>query len=89
MRDIVERLREVEKLCGEGFSSHEVIGMMREATEEVERLRVLLAALASDLAEEIEGHYRDIKEHPAMRLRYERDMARVYEARGVLGSKLR
>ena len=38
--------------------------------EENERLRELLTECADDLESEIEGHYRDIKDHPAIAPKY-------------------
>jgi len=54
---------------------------------EIERLWALVKILADDLADEIEGHYSGIKDHPAMKSRYERNMGNVYEARRALGER--
>lgn len=39
MRDIVERLRHIEKWRGDTYSSYEVMGILGEAALEIERLR--------------------------------------------------
>lgn len=48
------------------------------------RLRALVEELANDLESEVEGHYAGVKDHPAMRSRYERDMDTVWRARREL-----
>lgn len=47
-------------------------------------LRVALREVTDDLADMIEGHYRETKSHPAMKERYDRDMAVVIVARMLL-----
>jgi hypothetical protein len=44
MNDIVEDLRKVESLRGHTFSSYEVINMVGEAANEIERLRAVIRA---------------------------------------------
>ena len=51
---------------------------------EVQRLLALIKELADDLASEIEGRYHGMKDNPAIRRRYERDMALVNKARREL-----
>ena len=80
MSDIVERLRREVSRNGD-------IGLQQEAADEIERLRALVKTLADDLADEIEGYYQGLKDHPTMKSRYERDMANVYVARRALEGK--
>ena len=47
-------------------------------------LRVALREVTDDLADMIEGHYKETKDHPAMKERYDRDMAVVIVARMLL-----
>ncbi len=47
-------------------------------------LLTLVKDLADDLASEVEGRYQDVKAHPAMTPKYERDMANVYRARAAI-----
>lgn len=54
--------------------------------EEIEKLRALVKVLADDLEMEIEDHYQSVKDHPAVRPKYERDMSNVYAARAFLGT---
>lgn len=61
--------------------------MFRARDVEVRKLRELLAQVTEELAEEVTGNYKSRYGdpiHPAMELRYERDMGTVYEARAVL-----
>ncbi len=39
MSDILEELRKVQRLGGDTYSSHEVLGMIGRAADEIERLR--------------------------------------------------
>jgi len=82
-RELVVRLRYGTALLNNGA----LVELAGEAAAEIERLRALVKDLADDVAAEVEGHYRDIKDHPAMRPKYERDMANVYRARRVLEGK--
>lgn len=53
--------------------------------EVIAALRGSLTECADDLAAEIENRYsHGIKEHPAMKNRYERDMAPIVRAREIL-----
>ena len=57
-----------------------------ELKQENQRLRKALRECADELEAEIEDRYgHGIKEHPAMRRRYERDMETVRAARATLG----
>lgn len=48
------------------------------------KLREMLRECADDLEAEIEGQYSGMKDHPAMKRRYDRDMDTVIRARAVL-----
>ncbi len=53
--------------------------------QENARLRELLTECANDLEAEVESRYVRTKDHPAMALRYERDMEPVIAARALIG----
>ena len=50
MSDIVERLREVQRLRGDTFSSYEVVGMVGQAADEIERQRASLLEIRQQCA---------------------------------------
>ncbi|MDR7229932.1 hypothetical protein J2X45_001013 [Caulobacter sp. BE264] len=50
----------------------------------ITRLEQALTECADDLAAEIEERYRETKDHPAMKRRYDRDMTPVENARALL-----
>lgn len=54
-------------------------------TQENARLREALEECAEELGNEIRARYSGMVDHPAMKLRYDRDMASVYAARKALG----
>jgi hypothetical protein len=54
-----------------------------EATARV----MMLRELANDLASEIEARYERVLDHPAMKMRYDRDMEIVERARAILGEE--
>lgn len=80
--DIVKRLRALVIL--DEVSSDNPLG--REAADEIERLRGLLKACADELEDQVEGHYAQTKDHPAMKRRYDRDMQPVLDARAALST---
>lgn len=53
--------------------------------DRVELLEAALKECADSLADEVEGHYRETKDHPAMKRRYDRDMAPAVAAYKLLG----
>lgn len=55
-----------------------------QARAHVELLAACLADCADDLEGEMEGKYSATKDHPAMKLRYDRDTASVVKARAAL-----
>ena len=57
------------------------------AQDEIERLHGLLKECADELAAQVEGQYAKTKDHPAMKRRYDRDMAPVLAARAALEGK--
>lgn len=65
-------------LIVEAVNSHAALVAERDA------LRVIVADLANELEIEIEQRYRDVKQHPAMAPKYERDMSSVHDARAAL-----
>lgn len=54
---------------------------------EIKQLRGLLKGCADGLADQIEGHYAQTKDHPAMKRRYDRDMQPVLAAREALAGR--
>ena len=46
---ILEKLRDVQKLGGDTYSSYEVVGMIGQAADEIERLRAALTKCANKL----------------------------------------
>ena len=59
--------------------------LIEAQAREIERLKALLKDCADDLAAEIDVRYISIKQHAAMKPRYEREMAIVYAACQALG----
>jgi hypothetical protein len=57
---------------------------LRRAIAEITLLRAMLATTTEDLSEWVEEHYRDLKDRPDGRRRYERDMSNVRTARKIL-----
>ena len=49
MTDILERLRGVQKLRGDTYSSYEVIGMIGQAVDEIERLTAALKEIVDSV----------------------------------------
>lgn len=64
---------------------HDEIGRLRA---ENESLRTMLRECADDLEAEVEGHYSGLKDHPAMKPKYDRDMDSVRRARTLLDSQV-
>ena len=56
--DILKRLREVQRLRGDTYSSAEIIGMVGQAANEIERLRNALQPFA-DFADKAEQFVED------------------------------
>lgn len=44
--NLVEQLREVERLQGDTYSSYEVVGLLARAADEIERLRGIITNVA-------------------------------------------
>jgi hypothetical protein len=59
---------------------------LAEREAEIERLIHMLAEVTSELEGEIEHRYDRVKDHAAMKPRYERDMSTVREARALLAA---
>jgi hypothetical protein len=57
---------------------------MTEPRNPLEVVEEALAACADELAAELAYRYRQSKDHPAMRTRYDRDMEVVIQARAAL-----
>lgn len=65
-----ERNMHLEKVCAQG--------------QEIERLRTLLKECADDLEAELNARYDKTLDYPSQRLKYDRDMTPVREARSAL-----
>lgn len=89
MTDIITRLQDAIHLESAAIAprTSPLIEAAKEAVGEIEALRDMLREVSDDLADEVEGHYQVIKDHPAMKLRYDRDMDSVYRARAMLGNE--
>lgn len=59
---VLGKLREVQRLGGDAFSSYEVIGLIGQAADEIERQRAALMEIATD--EKIYLGHGDYKEEP-------------------------
>lgn len=55
-----------------------------KAADEIERLRAALKVCADDLASEIDARFAGAQDHPALKVKYIRDMAPVVRARDLL-----
>ena len=65
-----------------------IVETFKKQADCVAELKAALREACDDLAYEIEGRYRGVIEHPAMRMRYERDMEDVRRWRALLDKAL-
>jgi hypothetical protein len=79
---LIDRIWEMEVEGGLTVADREKIV---DALRDHDALRAMVKELADDLEAEIEGHYANLKDHPAMTPKYERDMEPVRKARQLLG----
>jgi hypothetical protein len=68
-----------------GHYAHEAADEIERLRAERGRLRMALKDCADDLESELNGRYTGMKDHPAMKSRYDRDMPSVLVARNLLG----
>lgn len=81
MSDIVERLRQEVNT----FYGKPPCGIMNEAADEIEKLRVALKECADDLEAEIMRRYGETAhKYPGERQKRDQDMAPVIKARDLL-----
>jgi len=91
--DEIDRLRDLFRLDGEQHAArvkevqNEQDARLTAYKREIERLRAALKECSDELAEYVEAHYAETKDHPAMKRRYDRDMQSVLDARRVLKQK--
>jgi hypothetical protein len=97
MTDLTERLRLIaawrtrggptpKQACPSVYeTTTEAATTIETLTQENAGLREALEECAEELGNEIRARYSSMVDHPAMKLRYDRDMASVYAARKALG----